>query len=301
MKKLLVTGASGFLGWHVCRLASAGWEVFGTFHRHPVELPGAKTIRLDLRDCRSTQALFRTLAPDAVIHAAAAAKTEFCQAYPHDSLQINVGASCTVAALCADSGIPCVYTSTDLVFDGTLAPYKETDPPAPVSKYGEQKTQAEEKMRQIYPDVIVARLPLLFGEAGPVSGSFLQALVAALKAGKALRLFTDEVRTPVSAEAAASGLLLALENAERTLHLGGPERISRYDLGKKACEILGFDLSLLIPCRQDERPELAPRPKDVSLDSSLAFALGYAPKPSAFELKRMLRPLGQPGGNESRD
>jgi dTDP-4-dehydrorhamnose reductase len=53
-----------------------------------------------------------------------------------------------------------------------------------------------------------------------------------LKEGKELRLFIDEFRTPVSGVTAAQGLLLALDKVRAIIHLGGKERISRYDFGR---------------------------------------------------------------------
>ena len=41
-----------------------------------------------------------------------------------------------------------VFTSSDLVFDGLKAPYRESDPVSPVSVYGEQKVLAEEGYHQ---------------------------------------------------------------------------------------------------------------------------------------------------------
>ncbi|HLG40801.1 MAG TPA: hypothetical protein VI461_14075 [Chitinophagaceae bacterium] len=43
MKKLLVTGASGFLGWNICRTAKKEWEIFGSIFSRPIE--GMKALR----------------------------------------------------------------------------------------------------------------------------------------------------------------------------------------------------------------------------------------------------------------
>jgi dTDP-4-dehydrorhamnose reductase len=40
MKKLLVTGGSGFLGWNLCQIAKQEWDVYGTYFSHSVEIPG---------------------------------------------------------------------------------------------------------------------------------------------------------------------------------------------------------------------------------------------------------------------
>ncbi|HEY9600584.1 MAG TPA: sugar nucleotide-binding protein, partial [Allocoleopsis sp.] len=106
-----------------------------------------------------------------------------------------------------------------------------------------------------------------------------------LREGQELRLFTDEFRTPVSGTTAAKGLLLALEKAEGLLHLGGKERVSRYEFGRLMVEVLELPQDGLKACRQQDVPMAAPRPADVSLDSSKAFALGYAPLSIREELE----------------
>lgn len=186
-------------------------------------------------------------------------------------------ASLNLAGLCADAQIPCAFTSTDLVFDGLEAPYRETDPVSPISTYGEQKVLAEVGMLDRHPQVAVCRLPLMFGLAPPTASSFIQPFIQTLREGKELSLFNDEFRTPVSAATAARGLLLALRKAEGTLHLGGRERVSRYQFGCRMAAALNLPLDKLKSCRQADIPMAAPRPADVSLDSSQAFQLGYHP------------------------
>ena len=71
MKKLLVTGASGFLGWNVCRAAQKTWEVFGIYHTQPITIANVKTLQSDLADRDPLEIVFRDIRPDAVIHCAA--------------------------------------------------------------------------------------------------------------------------------------------------------------------------------------------------------------------------------------
>lgn len=292
MKKLLVTGASGFLGWHVCNAARLDWDVYGTVWNHPTGLPKIKIFRIDLTDVAALKQLMQTLRPDAVIHLAAMSQPNLCQQQPELSQRINVEVAVHLAGLCRDRAIPYVFTSTDLVFNGLCAPYTETDPVSPLSLYGEQKVQAEVDILQQYPEAAICRMPLMFGVASPPAQSFLQPFIQALEAGRELKLFRDEFRTPVSGTTAAQGLLIALNKVHGRIHLGGKERISRYEFGQLLADVFDLPRDLITSCRQQDVPMPAPRPPDVSLDSAIAFSLGYSPPSLRTELIELRPALG---------
>ena len=130
----------------------------------------------------------------------------------------------------------------------------------------------------------------MFGAAPPNASSFLQPFIQTLRDGRELKLFVDEIRTPVSGTTAAKGLLLALEKVQGYLHLGGKERISRYEFGRLMVEIFNLPSTSLKPSRQKDVTMSASRPADVSLNSTKAFSMGYAPLSIREELE-MLRSL----------
>lgn len=270
MRKLFVTGASGFLAWNICQAAKREWEIFGTVFSRPVEISGVNILKTDLTDFKELKTLFQEICPDAVIHTAAKSDPNFCQINKTESHKVNVDVPITIAKLCADDSIPCVFTSADLVFNGLNAPYREEDTVCPVNIYGEQKVSAEEGMLEYHPMVTICRMSLMFGISGRVADSFIQPMVEAMSEGRELRLFVDEFRTPVSVKAAVSGIFLALEKVRGLIHLGGVERISRYDFGRLLMNILDIQTAKVLPCKQKDIVMAAPRPPDVSLDSSKA-------------------------------
>jgi len=289
MKKLLVTGASGFLGWHVCRFAQNGWNVLGTFLSHKIDGRGFHTIEADLTDSKDLKKLFMDFKPDAVIHAAAAANPDFCQENKSLAHRINVDATINLAGLCAEYDIPFLFTSTDLVFDGSNAPYTETDSVSPVSFYGEQKAAAEIGILNIYPRAAICRMAIMFGPSGPCSESVIQPMIRAAKEGRALHLFADEFRTPLSSRDAVSGMFLTLTNVSGIIHLGGRERVSRYDFGVKLSNIMQVPHVKLIPCSQADVKLPAPRSKDVSFDISKAESIGFDPGSLVESLQDILQ------------
>jgi dTDP-4-dehydrorhamnose reductase len=287
MKRLLITGASGFLGWNICIHAGPDREVFGTYLTHPAEIPGTSMIQADLTRYKDLKRLFGSVRPEAVIHAAAASKPDFCQKNRKESHRINTDASINIAGLCADMKIPCIFTSSDLVFDGRTPPYSEADAPSPVNIYAEQKVLAESGMKKRYPDTTICRMALMFGASGSDAQSFLYHLIADMQSGKKLSLFMDEFRTPLSARDAVQGLMIALRKRPGTLHLGGGERISRLEFGQRVKTIFGIKDAVIDPCSQKALDLPAPRPPDLTFDISKAKSLGFKPHRLAEELKRL--------------
>ncbi len=279
MKKLLVTGASGFLGGHLCAIApDRGWQVVGTYHRHSISWPQVEMVQLDLCDRTTVQDILDQIRPDAVIHTAAWSKVNQCQQHPEMAYAVNVTATMILVDWCTQSQIPFLFTSTDLVFDGNHAPYRESDPYSPVSVYGQQKAEAEQNILERHENATICRLPLLFGAATPTADCFLQSFVQTLREGKPLKLFTDEFRSPVSAMVTAEGLLMVLERSVTgILHLGSRERLSRYEMGLQMVQALDLPDATLHACTQADVNLPAPRPKDATMDSSKAFALGFDP------------------------
>ena len=288
MKRLLITGASGFLGWNLCQTAKSDWEVFGTFLSHAlVDIPDITLFQVDLTQFNELKELFRRIKPDALIHTAAITDPNFCHKYRSMSRKINTEASINMAGLCFDTGIPFLFTSSDLVFDGLNPPYAEEDETSPVSIYGEHKASAESGIKDRHPTSVICRMPLMFGDPGPVAKSFMQPLIKAMSEGNEVPLFVDEFRTPVSGKDAAQGLMIALDKLPDILHLGGPERISRYDFGKLVADIFKIGHAKLNPCKQEDIKMAAARPPDVSLDSSKARGLGFEPGSLIKELEEL--------------
>src|SRR5207302_4863142 len=116
-----------------------------------------------------------------------------------------------LAELAAQGGARLLFVSTDLVFDGEHAPYREGDRPAPLSVYGRSKAAAEAAVRAV-PRGVVARVSLLFGPTVVGRPSFFDDQVAALRGRRPLTLFEDEWRTPLDYSTAARALLGVLHS-----------------------------------------------------------------------------------------
>lgn len=278
IKKILITGASGFLGYHLLRSAYAkGLEVYGLYNSGVISFEHSTNLQLDLRNYIDMGNVIDDIEPDVVIHAAALTDTNLCQSNKEHSYELNVEVTRNLAGICCDYQVPFVFTSTDLVFDGTKGNYTEDDAPNPLMVYGEHKLLAEREVERVYPSALIARCPLMFGALEAGSKNYFSFFIKSLKEGKANKLFYDEYRSVCGAKTVAEGILHLCEEVSGIVHLAGAERVSRYDFGLAIAEAFGLDKSLLQSCSQKDMQMAAPRPVDVSLNIQKAISLGYSP------------------------
>lgn len=233
--KLMVTGANGFVAGSILANAGAGFEL------HALSRGTATTRRRNLHwhtgssEGGALAAAFRALQPDAVIHTAALADIDFCQANPAAAREVNVELTRTIAGLCAESGRRLIYCSTDTVFDGEHAPYAEDDPTGPVNLYAQTKVEAEQIVAASGAPAVIARLSLVVGL--PVLGagnSFLARMVASFRAGQTVSVPAHEVRTPVDVITVGRALVeLAAGEQRGIFHLAGSERLNRFEMADR--------------------------------------------------------------------
>jgi dTDP-4-dehydrorhamnose reductase len=192
-----------------------------------------------------------------VLHLAALSSLAQCEREPAVAARVNAALPGQLAERFGDR---LLHVSTDLVFDGCSAPFAEDRATAPLSVYG--STKAEGEQRVALHGGRIARVPLLFGPDALGRGASAS-LREALDAWRPVRLFTNEYRTPLHVADAAKGLaeLVELRAGPGIVHLPGPERCSRWELGQRLCARHGLDASLLQP----EECQDALRPRDVSL------------------------------------
>lgn len=278
MASIFLTGASGFLGWHFCKLFSKEHTIHGLYFRHlPNDLPGVIWHKLNLLESKELDKVIDTIRPDMILHLAAISKPAFCEQHPTLSHHINVYTSQRLADYAQGKGIPILYTSSDLVFNGTTPPYSEVDFCYPISQYGIQKQMAEECILESCDESYVIRIPLQFGWGPDHTSNFFKSSIQLLQKGETINAFTDEFRSPLQAYTTAKWIEKAvasiLDNASipNVLHIGNKTAVSRFAFMKQVADIYQLDDSLIIPTSQADMNLSPRRPADVSFETQLAL------------------------------
>lgn len=278
-QRWLITGAGGQLGSVLLRtLTRSGHPATGLISpTGPAPLVGM-TIRCDLTDRDNLSNVVRALQPTHIVHAAAVTNVQTAFENPDVARSVNVAATAHLVELASQLGSRLVYVSTDLVFDGKTGNYKETDAPFPLSVYGQTKLEGERFILK-YPGGVIARLPLMYGLPDVMRATTFRNQLQSIRDGQPLRLFEDEFRSPLWLDDAAEALItIAQSTIIGLLHVAGPQRLSRLDMGRIMAMALHCEESLLIPTRQSEIAFSEPRPADVSLCSDqFASTFGRSP------------------------
>jgi dTDP-4-dehydrorhamnose reductase len=270
--RIFVTGASGFLGWNIAdHFRGPGCTVIGQCNSTPPHHSVASEwITADLLDTDAHRLLERVDC-DAVVHCAAMASRADCDADPEAAQRLNAVFPATLAAACEARGYRFIHISTDLVFDGCHAPYSEDAACSPLSVYGASKAQGEHAVLSANRQSCIIRTSLMYGN-GPFStpGGMLAWTLEALRSQQALKLYTNQYRSLLYARDVARLVQILIEtpSLNGVFHAGGPERISRYDAGRRIARVFGYSEACISPALVGRSDGLTPD-DDTTLDSTM--------------------------------
>ena len=185
---------------------------------------------LELTETSKVEARIHALKPDLLIHCAALSRTKACEQNPDEARRINVEVTAHLAQLSQD--IPFIFLSSGEVFDGKTGWYGEEDEPNPINVYGQTKLEAEQAVLR-NPRHTVVRIVLTAGTSETGDRSFVEEMCRAAKAGKDVTLYADEFRCPLPAAVIARTVWELVDRKQPGLyHLGGSERLSRWEIGE---------------------------------------------------------------------
>jgi dTDP-4-dehydrorhamnose reductase len=223
-------------------------------------------LRLDIGDRPATMAAVAAVRPDLVIHTAISRR-------PEDFDRVIVAGSDHVAQAAAVAGARLIHLSTDILFDGTAVRYDETDLPCPepepgqpdpLSPHGRAKARAELRVRASHPAPVIVRTSLIYGFHPPDHSTTW--LIAGIRRGEPVVLFTDQIRRPIYVFDLAQALIeLAGLDFTGVIHLVGPTALSRYEFGLLLCRAFDLPTTLIRP-EPTPADVVAPRRLDLSDD-----------------------------------
>jgi dTDP-4-dehydrorhamnose reductase len=283
MQKILVTGANGFLGYYLVQyLLSKDHFVLATGKgtcRLPFTSPGFEYSEMDFTNGESVREVFLRHQPRVIVHCGAMSKPDECEQNREAAFRTNLTGTLYLLEQAAQLNGYFIFLSTDFVFSGEKAVYKEEDETGPVNYYGETKLLAEEAVRKHRHDWAIVRTALVYGKPFLGRHNILTNSASALRKGERLNIFNDQVRTPTYVEDLAGAIVSLIERkATRVYHISGADIRTPYQMAVAVADHLGLDATLITKVTEKDFQQPARRPPRTVFDISKAKKeLGYEP------------------------
>ncbi|WP_242926789.1 SDR family oxidoreductase [Pontibacter vulgaris] len=289
MKKILITGSNGLLGQKLAKLLlpRTDIELLATSrgqNKLASVFPALPFASMDVTDKAQVDAVVAEFRPTHIIHTAAMTNVDECETNREGCLKLNVEAVQNLVDACEKYNVHLIHLSTDFIFDGEDGPYNEEAVANPISFYGESKRLAEEIVKSSTCKWAILRTVLVYGVVHDYGRTNIVLWVRdSLRAGKVIKVVTDQFRTPTLAEDLAMGCWLAVEkDAEGIFNISGKEMLTPYDMALQVADYFDLDKSLIDKADHTTFSQPAKRPPRTGFDITKAETyLGY--KPHTFQ------------------
>ena len=238
MKRVLVTGAGGFVGARIVDMWREQFELCAFPHDF-----------LRTADEGTVWRFILKMHPDVIVHTAALSNTQYCQENPEDSFRANVLLPEWVAKAAAEVGAKLLTFSSDQVYAGVeqRGPLAETLPLSPTNVYGRHKLEAEARVLACCPDAVALRLPWMYDFPGyklPIRGNLPLNILKAAKTGEVLRFSRSDYRGVGYVREVIANLIPAMELPGGVYNFGSPNDENMFDTAHCFAALLRADVDI---------------------------------------------------------
>jgi dTDP-4-dehydrorhamnose reductase len=291
-QRLLITGASGFLGSSLAYALREKFDVLGLNHTHPAPA-WIKTERADLTHPGECKRVVQKFKPDICIHCAAMANIDRCEAEHEAAYLANVEATRFLTDALRGQRSKLVYVSTDAVYGGEGGNFTEDGTVRPLNYYAETKLQAESEAARCS-DALIVRTSFFGWSIGQGKISTAEWVFNELSAARRIRGFTDVITASIYTFAFAELLERALaKDLAGVFNFTSSDSMSKDKLARTIARLFGLDAGLIEPVSIDQFPLKARRSKNLSLSSKkLSQSLGVQMPTVEQGLERFYRDRG---------
>lgn len=206
IKKVLITGGNGQLGYELQRTVPNGYKCIST-----------DVAELDITDANAVNAYIAKLQPDVIINSAAYTAVDKAEEETELATAINTTGAANLAQTCKDNDIQFMQISTDFVFDGKgHTPYPVDAPAEPEGMYGKTKHDGDVLVQNILgADAFIIRTSWLYSANG---NNFVKTMLKFMKEREELGIIADQIGTPTWANSLAQAVWQAIEKNITGMH-----------------------------------------------------------------------------------
>lgn len=261
--KVLVTGATGQLGYDVCRV----------LEERKIEYAGLGSKDCDITSFKAVQETFERIKPDAVVHCAAYTKVDAAEDNKELCRAINADGTRNIAEMCRQTGAKMIYISTDYVFPGDGDKYYQPDDPTcPKSVYGQTKLEGELAVKELLQKYFIVRSSWVFGING---NNFVKTMLKLAETHDRLRVVDDQIGSPTYTADLAPLLCDMLETEKYGVYHATNEGVCSWaEFAEEIFRIAGKNV-VVDHISTEEYGAKAPRPKNSRMSKDKLVCSGF--------------------------
>ena len=238
--KILVTGASGFVGSRIVNSLRGKYDLITPSHSV-----------LDITSAGDIERFIGSAKPDAILHLAAISNTGYCEEHPEESYLVNVVSVENLANSAAKHGCKLVFFSSDQIYNGNLESGLLTEemPVAPESHYGRHKLLAEQRALNICPDCVALRATWMYDDQRPgmkTHNNFVLNFRNAAEKNIPLRFATREFRGITWIEDVVRNIPHTFELPGGVYNFGAENPMNTYETALEYGRMLGCNTDTLV-------------------------------------------------------